>query len=373
MGGLLVLLCIGGCEIPRERSDEAKKWDDEVDAWLAAVESSGGYLETSERPGETDVDALISIRRPDQVRIARRALLATIWGKLELPEALPTEKADPRMESFFQDVASLANVQTLVISMDLGLESIVAVLTPTEADDCAVIYHGDHDPSQRMKRHVGQFLSVGCHVAVISMPLRGPNPKPVFVSPRFGRLKLTRHDEMALLDLEDGHPFKFFIEPVIVVVNYLRELLPDASIAMTGRSGGGWTTTLAAAIDPRIARSFPVAGSYPIHIRTDAPWDWGDWEQTVPEIYTVANYLELYLMGGYGRGRKQLQILNHFDPCCFSGIRSQEYEEFVARRLEQLGEGEFEVMRDLSHREHEISEAAMERILEEIKSEIDWP
>jgi hypothetical protein len=32
---------------------------------------------------------------------------------------------------------------------------------------------------------------------------------------------------------------------------------------MLGLSGGGWSTTLAAAVDPRIQLSFPTAGSVP--------------------------------------------------------------------------------------------------------------
>jgi PhoPQ-activated pathogenicity-related protein len=34
-------------------------------------------------------------------------------------------------------------------------------------------------------------------------------------------------------------------------------------IVMAGLSGGGWTTTIAAAIDPRIQLSIPIAGSIP--------------------------------------------------------------------------------------------------------------
>ena len=37
---------------------------------------------------------------------------------------------------------------------------------------------------------------------------------------------------------------------------------------MAGLSGGGWTTTLYAAIDPSIRYSFPVAGTIPLYLRT---------------------------------------------------------------------------------------------------------
>ena len=38
---------------------------------------------------------------------------------------------------------------------------------------------------------------------------------------------------------------------------------------MIGLSGGGWTTTVYAAIDPRIVKSIPVAGTLPLYLRGD--------------------------------------------------------------------------------------------------------
>jgi dienelactone hydrolase len=55
---------------------------------------------------------------------------------------------------------------------------------------------------------------------------------------------------------------KFFVEPVILAINYAKTL-GYKRIVMVGLSGGGWTTTVAAAIDPRIDLSIPVAGSLP--------------------------------------------------------------------------------------------------------------
>ena len=58
---------------------------------------------------------------------------------------------------------------------------------------------------------------------------------------------------------------------------------------MIGLSGGGWTTTLYAAIDPRVRLSFPVAGTLPDYLRLGRPGDKGDWEQFYPDLYKVAN------------------------------------------------------------------------------------
>ena len=45
---------------------------------------------------------------------------------------------------------------------------------------------------------------------------------------------------------------------------------------MMGKSGGGWTTTLAAALDPRISFSAPIAGSIPPGQRHGPGADRGD-------------------------------------------------------------------------------------------------
>ena len=69
--------------------------------------------------------------------------------------------------------------------------------------------------------------------------------------------------------------------------------------------------------DDRINESFSVAGSFPIWLRSDSR-DYGDYEQTIPEFYKIANYPELYFLSSYG-DRSLYLFYNEFDPCCFSG------------------------------------------------------
>eukprot|EP01043_Picozoa_sp_COSAG02_P103688 COSAG02_NODE_39697_length_414_cov_0.596825_2_plen_47_part_01 len=47
----------------------------------------------------------------------------------------------------------------------------------------------------------------------------------------------------------------------MLAVNYAKNVLRYKHIVMVGISGGGWTTTVSAAIDPRIELSMPIAGS----------------------------------------------------------------------------------------------------------------
>ncbi len=132
---------------------------------------------------------------------------------------------------------------------------------------------------------------------------------------------------------------------------------------MIGISGGGWTTTLAAAIDERIQTSVPVAGSYPIYLRSNEQRDWGDWEQTVPELYRIVNYPEIYILGAFGKNRCQLQVLNKYDSCCFAGIKWQTYVDVVKTRVGDLGQGKWDLYVDDSHDGHKISVATRDKII----------
>ena len=141
-------------------------------------------------------------------------------------------------------------------------------------------------------------------------------------------------------------------------------------IIMCGISGGGWTTTLAAGIDKRIDLSFPVAGTYPLYIRFVSPLkNYGDFEQTYPELYKEVNYLDLYLLGSIGKDRKQVQILNQYDPCCFYGLVSRHYEPYINEVIMEFENGSFKVIIDSTHKEHKISGFALEKIFEEMNSE----
>jgi hypothetical protein len=132
-------------------------------------------------------------------------------------------------------------------------------------------------------------------------------------------------------------------------------------VVMIGLSGGGWTTTLYAAIDPRVRLSFPVAGTLPDYLRVGRPGDKGDWEQFHPDLYKLANYLDLYVLGSSGRGRRQRQVLNKYDTCCFWGVGYRTYEQHVAKAVGDLGAGAFDVYLDESHRSHLVSREALKQ------------
>ena len=130
---------------------------------------------------------------------------------------------------------------------------------------------------------------------------------------------------------EQGAPFmRVFLEPVVRTINYALGELGYKRVVMAGLSGGGWSTTLLAAIDPRIALAVPIAGSLPCDFQHTS-WDF---EQYCDQPWAmVANYSSLYVLGALERNRTTVQILHEQDPCCFHGCgrhdRIRAYNGFV--------------------------------------------
>ena len=316
---------------------------------------------------ETDVRKLIQIKRPEDITKKRGALIQYIWRKkgfpsLKLPDKVEERIEDKRYARLFE--SALKQIDKITVRMEPGLESIAYHFIPKKCCNKLIVYHQGHrgDFAKGINT-IGACLEKGYSVIAFSMPLLGMNNKPTVYLERFGKFTLTKHEHLKLLQA----PIKYFVEPITVALNYAEKFNYD-EVHMLGISGGGWTTTIYAAVDTRIMQSFPVAGSYPIYLRSQSERDWGDFEQTLPAIYRIANYPELYIMGSYGEARKQIQILNQYDSCCFAGIKFRTYEKAVKDTVADLGKGEFRVFLDRSHKDHKISEKALSFMFAEIES-----
>lgn len=312
-----------------------------------------------------DVFALISTRTAKSILQKRRQLIQFIWGDTRLPSHLPSQIDNNFFDARYADLYNncLQQIEKIVVDMDFGLKSTIYHFIPTHQNGKLVIVHQGHE-GDFVKRIglIAKLLQLRYSVAGFCMPLFGLNNKPTIFHPRFGYIKLERHQEMQFIPCQKGHNLKYFLEPVVVFLNYAVRLYRQ-QINMLGISGGGWTTTLVAAIDPRIRMSFPIAGSYPIYLRSNTTSDWGDYEQTVVEVYQLCNYLELYMLGAYGKQRRQLQIINKYDRCCFAGIKWQTYYPLLRKFSATIEDLDWDLFMDDSHMEHKISTVAQEKIL----------
>lgn len=241
------------------------------------------------------------------------------------------------------------------------------------------VYHNGHgEPFDVMVRTVNGLLQRGYSVLICAMPFMHWNAQPI-AGPSGGLVTIASHDALARWESATFSALTFFLDPVTVALNHAVAAYRPTSIPMIGLSGGGWTTTLCAAIDPRITRSYPTAGTLPFYLRPAAPnvtSSVGDWEQrkdTLPGFYGIAGYLDLYVMAATGPGRRQIQILNRFDPCCFSGVGHRGYAPAVRHRTAVIDHDAWDIVEDATHDQHAISPYALSIILHDLDIHSDVP
>lgn len=323
-----------------------------------------------------DVEALMDIRSGEEALAKRQLLVDMIWGEGYFPEQkLPVLVQRNLQDPNFAGLPNLKQIDRLSIVMEFGIKSYPYVFYPIESNGEFMIYHQGSDGEFVLGIDTIRFLvEHGYTVMAFAMPLLGQNNRPIIDIPHIGRVRMPGylHYHVHYLEplIEHGIALKLFIEPVIVGLNYAQRLGFE-HYYMMGISGGGWTTHMAAAIDPRIERSYPVAGSVPEYQRFDGHAIYTDlmaYVQMLPRLSPTFNYLELYLLGAFGQNRKELMVINQFDRCCFWGVRYLDWFPTVQARMEQLGAGEFEVFLDSTHTEHIISPAALGVILNDLQA-----
>jgi len=122
---------------------------------------------------------------------------------------------------------------------------------------------------------------------------------------------------------------------------------------MLGLSGGGWTTVVYSAVDTRI-KTAPGCWFRPLDFwLTD-----GLEEQTLHQLYDVAAYRDLYVLGASG-GRRQIQVLNRHDVVFMPGWQGADPATWQ-RQFEPTNASADGARQHRRHRHlpHEIDEAA---------------
>src|ERR1043166_2114637 len=229
-------------------------------------------------PGaELVVDRAITVHSAREVEAKRKALIAYLWGaegfpKRRLPDAVVTNIPSP-----VKQLSHLKRVDELRMELAPGMQGLAYHFVPERPNsELVVVHHGhactlDDDPSAKdvgygLQRTIHALLREGYGVLGVFMPHMQPGDCA------------GGHDKMFEHPPEKGSAMKYFLEPTALSLNYLKrssraDHIPKYRVFhMTGLSGGGWTTTLYAAIDPTIRGSSPVAGTFPLYLRTGA-WE----------------------------------------------------------------------------------------------------
>jgi len=348
-----------------------------------------------------DPSRLVRFATPRQADAKRRELVCFIWPDGLPLKALPNVTRGIGQGVFERDLTGVnGSLSRLVDRLDAVVAPFdfhaISYLIHPRAENAnnrrMVIVHSGHRRAGALDAGVNdtidRLLADGFTVLVMDMPATGWNTDKTIELPDGGGLvtindrRTAAHNDMfnkLTPKLPDGEVFRFFLDPVVQGVNHFLHTKPDAAdVSMLGLSGGGWTTHMAAAVDPRIKQSFPVAGAYPLYARDFAPGSRGDAEQYYAPLYReidsngdaipdtaggVASWLEIFALGGYGKGRRQIQVLNLEDSCCFHSDVYETYDDFVSDIVDKLGHGDWDLHSDRTHKSHIISADVLKRVV----------
>ena len=319
---------------------------------------------------QVNVDSLIKIDDKSDIDQKREFLAEFFWDATTF-QRVKDKSPSPEVEidisdSNYKDLQNLKRIDRLTVEMEYGINSVSYLFIPKQSNEKLILYHQGHNGDFLLGKDTIQFfLDRNFTVVALSMPLLGINNQPVVEINGLGEMKLISHNQLRLLEANNFNPMRLFLDPIQINLNFLDKKYNFKQYSMIGLSGGGWTTVVYSAIDERISNSFSVGGSMPFYLRVDSR-DMGDYEQTNIELYQNVNYLELYVLGAYGDGRKHVQIFNKNDPCCFSGNGYETYEFVIKDKMLQLGEGNFQIFIDDTHNEHKISVYTLKLIYESI-------
>ena len=327
-------------------------------------------IESNQFLNQADIDSLIKIDNKSDIDQKRNFLTEFFWDVGSLQRVIDKSPL-PQVEydisdSKYSDFQNLNRIDKLTVEMEYGINSISYLFIPEVSNEKLILYHQGHGGDFILGQETIQFfLNRDFTVLASTMPLVGMNNQPIVEIDGFGKIKLISHEQLNLLRTNGFNPMRLFIDPIQINLTFLHKEYAFQQYSMIGISGGGWTTVIYSAVDERISDTFSVAGSMPFYLRVNDR-DIGDYEQTNTDLYQNVNYLEFYVLSGYGEGRKHIQIFNKNDPCCFSGNGYETYEFIIKDKITQLGNGDFQVFVDNTHNEHKISDTALEYIIKNI-------
>ncbi|MEV5968257.1 hypothetical protein AB0L70_41210 [Kribbella sp. NPDC051952] len=327
-----------------------------------------------------DVEDLMKVHTAADADALRPQLIAQVWKDTGvLPTGLPTVRRDVEVPAELPAFTGVRRYDRLDVTMPFGYVATVWVLEPARTDHRRVaFYHNGHgEPLDTMQRVAQGLLDHGYTVLLFAMPFFHWNPTTLQdpVDPTV--TQQPSHNDLPQWESASYSPLALFLEPLAVAMNHVQATYQPSSVQLVGLSGGGWTTTIYSALDPRITRSYPTAGTLPFFVRPGSPTPnptLGDWEQRQdlqPGFYALADFPDLYALGSVGPNRRQLQILNRFDDCCFNGVGHRAYEAAVRQRIAIIGtdavsnesNGHWELLEDATHGDHTISPYALSVIL----------
>lgn len=296
--------------------------------------------------------APVAPRAPDEVRtVLKRALWPTV-NPFDNPDRFEMT-ITPITPPLVGNVRAYAAADSFAIKYHPQLSSRCTRFIPHHPvpGRIAIYLHGHQGVTVRHgAQTIDQLLERGWQVIAMDLPLIGANRPDASAT-------LRNHDSFLWWQSEDFRPVSLFLQPLKALVD---EIYRDArgralTVMLIGKSGGGWTSFMYGALDPRIDYAVSIAGGMPLSLRLrDTPLKLGDYEQSEPQIYEAVPYE--YIMPAAG-SRGAFYVYNEHDPCCY---RLHPDEPFI-RYLRDAGQAlskPIGVYVDSATKHHTFSDAA---------------
>lgn len=232
------------------------------------------------------------------------------------------------------------------LNLAYGLSTHVISLRPVGVPPCAIILHGGHGGVADGIEHLSDVLMSNiCWIVFVEMPAQANAPYYEQSSQiaTIGDVELNLADSGGVLhnnfekleDLTSDSALPIFLLPSLLTVDLISSSSPTTPILMTGLSGGGWSTHIASALDPRIRFSVAVAGS--------VPNQGSDFEQTHPALVGLG-WPFIYALSANPPGREAYHVLAFDDPCCFDQAYPTDWIADVRKELDEMGGGSYQVV-----------------------------
>lgn len=300
---------------------------------------------------------------PKSLDAVRKQLDQVLFGTDDVSGATSIGKAIEGPGTFIslpeQALDYLAESNSITMPLRFNLHNRATLLRPKQQKPCSFIWHDGHGDKPLFgggDQVVTAALRAGCRVIIMQMPLKWPNPH-VATLPNRAQVDLDEpyyislHNRIAMLNTPERAAIDLFIAPVVGMVEFLKQIAPNDPVYMAGLSGGGWTTTVAAAADPRIEKSMNIAGSKTIPDLANCA---GDYEQCLPELYSKVSMEQMYVLASSTAPRVHAQVLNRNDTCCYRGDRGTEYATQVTEASLAAGGGTFDFEVDDALYDHAV-------------------
>ena len=305
-----------------------------------------------------DLNKIISINSREDYVQKKESIIKFLFKKNELPYELKPKIYRKNLDNNFPNAINIKRFEHI---MKFGVDSKADYYQSKVRNKNLIIYATGHNKNVKdTNKKINYFLKKGYDILKIDMPLKVNNSRPTVFIENLGPLVIGHHDRFKFLEGKiEGHPLKFYIEPVIVFLNYLKSNNNYENVSMIGLSGGGWTTLVSSAIDKNINYSFIVSGPKPLMFKN--PYDYDCYEISHKSFTALVNYFDLYIMSSLGSKNALIEIININEKNNFSHSL---YEKHIVDSLNKIGKSYYAIQVDKKNFNHSLSDESLIYIVE---------